>query len=105
MPLMLIEIEQAGERPRCALKQLKSSSGHCRECHYGAVTDGTDIVIVDSEFKPVSDIPHFKNSWLSESMISYEYRKLKTRAGYRLLIDGKDPSSLEVQSAGLHGLR
>ena len=98
VPLMFIEIKRPGSDLDAALKQLKSYMSHCRECRYGAVTDGTDILAVDSAFKPVSDIPQFKNSWLSASMISYDYRNFKTKVGYRLLVDGSDPSSLEVQS-------
>ena len=98
VPLMFIEIKRPGSDLEDALKQVKSYMSHCRECRYGAATDGSDIVIIDSEFKPVSDIPRFKNSWLSASMLSYEYRNLKHRMDYRLLIDGNDPSSLEVQN-------
>jgi SOS regulatory protein LexA len=98
VPLMFIEIKRPGSDLEDALKQVKSYMSHCRECRYGAATDGSDIVIIDSEFKPISDIPRFKNSWLSASMLSYEYRNLKHRMNYRLLIDGNDPSSLEVQN-------
>jgi hypothetical protein len=94
VPLMFAEIKRPGADLDDALKQLKSYMSHCRECRYGAVTDGADIVVIDREFKPVSDIPRFKNSWLSASMLTYEYRNLKHRTKYKLSIDGNDPSSL-----------
>jgi superfamily I DNA/RNA helicase len=64
VPLMFFEIKRPGSDIEQALSQLKSYMSHCRECRYGAVTDGSGIAVVDSEFKPVSDIPRFKNSWL-----------------------------------------
>jgi SOS regulatory protein LexA len=98
IPFMFIEIKRPGSDLEDALRQVKSYMSHCPECRYGAVTDGTDIVVIDRELKPVGDIPRFKNSWLSATMLSYEYRNLKHRMDYRLLIDDNDPSSLEVQN-------
>lgn len=98
IPFMLIEIKRHGSDLEDALRQVKSYMSHCPECRYGAATDGTDIVVIDKEFKLVGDIPRFKNSWLSATMLSYEFRNLKHRMDYRLLVDGNDPSSLEIQS-------
>jgi SOS regulatory protein LexA len=98
VPLMFFEIKRPGSDLDQALSQLKSYMSHCRECRYGAVTDGSEIVVVDGDFKPVSDIPCFKNSWLSASMLSYEYRNLRHGTDFRLLVDGADPSTLEVEN-------
>ena len=71
---------------------------HCKVCRYGVATDGNDVMVIDHEFKPLNDIPKFKNTMLSASLKNYSYLNFKTRRKYNLAIDQNDPSSMEVSN-------
>ena len=97
-PLVFIETKQPGHSLDDGLHQVQSYMSHCRPCRYGAVTDGNDFLVIERDFKPVSDIPIFKASWGSSSMRVYRHRNLKTGLEHALSVDESDPSRLEVQS-------
>jgi SOS regulatory protein LexA len=98
LPLAFIETKRPGHSLEGAMRQLQSYMSHCRPCRYGAVTDGQQFVVVDSDFKPVSDLPAFRPTWQSSSLRRYGYRNLKTGRDYLLAVDENDPSSLEIQN-------
>jgi DNA helicase-2/ATP-dependent DNA helicase PcrA len=95
-PLIFVETKCPGHNLEDGLNQVKSYLSHCRVCRYGAVTDGNDLIVVDQVFKPVTDIPMFKNSWLSSSLKNYSYLNFKTGLKYTVALDENDPSSLEL---------
>ncbi len=55
-------------------------------------------MVIDHEFKPLNDIPKFKNTMLSASLKNYSYLNFKTGRRYNLAIDQNDPSSMEVSN-------
>ena len=95
-PLIFIETKQPGHSIDDALNQVKSYMSHCKTCQYGVATDGRDFAVIDHTFKPVSDIPFFKDSWNASSMRQFRYSNLKTGVEHKLSFDENDPSSLEV---------
>jgi SOS regulatory protein LexA len=97
-PFIFVETKSPGSSLDDGLNQVKSYLSHYRVCRYGVATDGNDLIVIDQEFKPVSDIPMFKNSWLSSSLKNYSYLNFKTGGTYTLAVDENDPSSLELFS-------
>ena len=97
-PLVFIEAKQPGHSLEDGLKQVQSYMSHCRPCRYGAVTDGNNLIVIDRDFKPVNDMPVYKNCWGSSSMRTYRHRNLKTGLEHSLSVDESDPSTLEMQS-------
>jgi DNA helicase-2/ATP-dependent DNA helicase PcrA len=95
-PFIFIETKSPGHSLQDGLDQVKSYMSHCRVCRYGLATDGNEVMVIDHEFKPLDDIPKFKNTMLSASLKNYSYLNLKTRRKYNLAIDQNDPSSIEV---------
>ena len=97
-PFIFIETKSPGFSLEDGLNQVKSYMSHCKVCRYGLATDGNDFMAIDHEFKPLNDIPTFKNTMLSASLKNYSYLNFKTRRKYDLAIDQNDPSSLEVSN-------
>jgi DNA helicase-2/ATP-dependent DNA helicase PcrA len=97
-PFIFIETKSPGHSLQDGLDQLKSYMSHCRVCRYGVATNGNDVMVIDHEFKPLNDIPKFKNTMLSASLKNYSYLNFKTGSKYNLAIDQNDPSSLEVSN-------
>ena len=97
-PFIFIETKSLGHILQDGLDQVKSYMSHCKVCKYGLATDGNDVTVIDHEFKPLNDIPKFKNTMLSASLKNYSYLNLKTRRKYNLAIDQNDPSSMEVSN-------
>jgi DNA helicase-2/ATP-dependent DNA helicase PcrA len=97
-PFIFVETKSPGHSLQDGLDQVKSYMSHCKVCQYGLATNGNDVMVVDHEFKPLNDIPKFKNTMLSASLKNYSYLDIKTRRKYNLAIDQNDPSSMEVSS-------
>jgi SOS regulatory protein LexA len=97
-PFIFIETKSPGHSLQDGLDQVKSYMSHCKVCQYGVATNGNDVMVIDREFRPLSDIPRFKNTMLSDSLKNYSYLNLKTGRKYNLAIDQNDPSSLEVSN-------
>lgn len=97
-PFIFIETKSPGHSLEDGLNQVKSYMSHCKVCRYGVATNGSDVIVIDHEFKPLNDIPKFKNTMLSASLKNYSYLDFKTRRKYNLAIDQNDPSLLEVSS-------
>jgi SOS regulatory protein LexA len=95
-PFMFIETKAPGHRLKDGLDQVKSYMSASEPCAYGAMTDGTELVVIDRKFKTISDIPPFKEHWLSSAMRQYRYRNLKSGIEYTITGDENDPTNIEL---------
>jgi SOS regulatory protein LexA len=95
-PFIFIETKCPGHSLEDGLNQVQSYMSHYRVCRYGAVTDGHNLIVIDQDFKPLNDIPRFKNAWLSSSLKTYSYLNFKTNIQYSLAVDDNDPTSLDL---------
>jgi SOS regulatory protein LexA len=98
VPMMFIETKRAGHSIKDGLEQVKSYLSNCSPCLYGAATDGSNLVVIDREFKPVADIPRFRDKWLSSSMRQFRYRNLQTGNEYTIASDENDPTNIELKN-------
>ena len=100
VPLILIETKRKGQNFNEAVKQLKSYLDHCPLCVYGAVTDGSYVVVIDRDFNKITDFPVFKSKWGLSSAIRMNYKNFKTGQKAVFCFDPNEPSSIEVECQG-----
>lgn len=76
VPYIFIELKRRGKNIQNGIEQLKSYMSCSKNCQYGIVTDGNDIIILDNEFEVIDDIPEFNVLMLPSSIETFEYNDL-----------------------------
>lgn len=102
LPYIFVEFKQKGVGTKEALEQLKSYMCVCPQSKYGVVTDGNEMLIIDSQFEVIKDIPSFDFNMMPCSIESFTYVDLKhSSKEYNLYRDSSYLDSLIISENGI----
>lgn len=97
IPYIFIEVKSFGKGVQDGLSQLKSYMSHSKTCQYGMVTDGNELIVINSDHEKVEDIPVFHPSMLPSSIEKFIYSDLKHNRQYEIIRDHHEPSEFTVK--------
>ncbi|MBM7866465.1 repressor LexA [Heliobacterium gestii] len=95
-PLIFVEVKAYGVDLQNGLAQLKSYMSNEKHCSYGVVTNGREIIVIDSDFAVIDDIPAFDTHMLPNTLESFRYVDLKHGAERRIERDITNKSEVEI---------
>lgn len=101
-PLIVIETKAPGTDLAAGLEQLKSYMKVSKDCQYGLLTNGHDLMVVNSNYDPVDDIPGFHRSMLPVGGEAYKYLDLQTKEYCTLKMDYESNEKLLVERSGAY---
>ena len=87
VPYIFCEVKAPGNGIEQGLKQVKSNMSNAKHCQYGLVTDGTDLIVIDADFKPIDDIPAFTQFMLPNSMEKFIFHCYSSKQKYLMVRD------------------
>lgn len=99
VPYIFCEVKAPGSGTAEGLNQLKSYMSSNKLCQYGLVTDGASMVIIDVNFKPIADIPAFKQIMLPSTMEKYNYLSFDNKQRSTLVRDCNLASEVIIETA------
>ncbi|GAW32305.1 UvrD-helicase domain-containing protein [Carboxydocella sp. JDF658] len=98
IPYIFAEVKALGRGLHNGLEQLKSYMSNEKNCQYGLLTDGNEMVFLDKDLQMIDDIPEFGSWMLPEYIIRYEFHDLKRNRTFILELDQDNPDELVVRS-------
>lgn len=99
VPYIFCEVKAPGSGISQGLDQLKSYMSNAKHCQYGLVSDGTDIAIIDVDFKPIEDIPVFNKMMLPTTMERYSFHFFGSKQKFTLIRDCNLSQEVIVETA------
>jgi len=70
-----------------------------KHSQYGLVTDGTTLIIIDGNFKPIDDIPAFTQFMLPNTMEKYSFHCFSSKQKYQMIRDCNLSQEVIVETA------
>jgi SOS regulatory protein LexA len=99
VPYIFCEVKAPGSGIRQGLDQMKSYMSNAKHVQYGLVTDGTEMAIIDADFKPVDDIPIFSSLMLPNSLERYSFHCFTSKQEFTLIRDSNFSQEVMVETA------
>lgn len=97
IPFMFIETKRWGIGVERAVPQLQSYMSNCNTVKYGIATDGNELVIIDSEFENIDDIPMFNSNMIPATIETYEYLDLAHGRSHEFMRDSANEREIIVE--------
>lgn len=99
VPYIFCEVKAPGNGVEQGLEQVKSYMSNAKHCQYGLVTDGSRLIIVDGDFKPIDDIPAFTQFMLPNTMEKYSFQCFTSMQKYQMVRDCNLSQEVIVETA------
>ncbi|MFZ5649913.1 MAG: transcriptional repressor LexA [Bacillota bacterium] len=100
-PFIFVEIKAFGKDIKSGLKQLKSYMSNEKTCSYGVVTNGRELIVINSEFETIDDIPVFNSYMLPSSFETFQYIDIKHDRTCIIERDMKNKNEIEITEDSL----
>lgn len=95
-PYIIFETKAPGSDLEEGLKQLESYMNKVPTSKYGVITDGQNLLILNSNYEPVEDIPIFQQSMCSYGGDTFIFSDFKSNTEHTLKIDCDSDSYVTV---------
>jgi SOS regulatory protein LexA len=99
VPYIFCEVKAPGSGTQQGLDQLKSYMSSAKHCQYGLVTDGKEMVIIDTDFNPIDDIPAFNQLMLPNTMEKYSFHSFTSKQKYVMVRDCNLSQEVIIETA------
>ncbi|MGI5859790.1 MAG: transcriptional repressor LexA [Tepidanaerobacteraceae bacterium] len=96
VPFIFIEVKAYGTDIEKGVKQLKSYMSNEKTCSYGVATNGREVVVLNSVFDIIDDIPSFNSYMLPNSLENFNYIDIKHGRTCLIERDVKSKQEIEV---------
>jgi DNA helicase-2/ATP-dependent DNA helicase PcrA len=95
-PFIFVEVKAYGYDIEEGIAQLKSYLSNDKTCRYGVVTNGCEMVVLNSEFEIIDDIPTFSVKMLPSTGERFDFIHLKHRRTYFIERDINNKKEIEI---------
>lgn len=99
IPYIFCEVKAPGSGIEQGLEQVKSYMSNAKHCHYGVVTDGKELMVIDADFNPIDDIPVFTQFMLPNTMEKYSFHCFRSNKQYTMVRDCNLSQEVIVETA------
>lgn len=99
VPYIFCEVKAPGSGTGQGLDQVKSYMSNAKHCQYGLVTDGTEMIIIDADFRQIDDIPAFSQHMLPSTMEKYSFQCYSSKQKYMMVRDCNLSQEVIVETA------
>lgn len=84
---MFVEVKALGKGLQNGFEQLKSYMSNSNTCHYGIVTDGNEMIIINNRYEKLEDIPSFNPAMLPSSIREFKYVDFRNNRDISFTLD------------------
>lgn len=99
-PFIFIETKPYGSVLESGVAQIKSYMSSDKNCCYGIITNGNEIVIVDANFNEIDDIPKFNSAMLLSNFEKFEYKDFRHNKKFSIERDLASKTDIEISGVG-----
>ncbi len=102
-PFIIFETKTGEVDINSGMEQLKSYMAASPTVKYGALTNGSNFFVIDSNHKIIEDIPEFHQSMISAGGLTYRYINLDSKQQYIFITDCDCADCITVEDVDQKG--